>query len=391
MDYDGFVGRRYIPSLDGLRAVSILLVLLFHTNTILWTSLNGWVGVEIFFVISGFLITTLLIREEAKFGRVSLAAFYVRRSCRIFPLYYAALAAYVVLYLVLGFRTDGGALKSALPYYLTYFNDFTHWAKNGTPFQQSWSLGVEEKFYLVWPALAFALWWSRRRGRLLLALAAALVVLPLWALGASGHYAPYSNIMVGCALAVALHNRRLYDRLIRFSRSRLHLLAIAAAVGAVAISGQVPNVGRIVLPFFVAWAMVGFVTQQSPLCRLLDSRPMVYVGQRAYGIYLVHLLVLLFVGTATAHLFPSVQFDAVGHPLSRVYEVTAIRIVVALALSLAAAEAMHRWIEAPMIARGRRWSKRITGSEPVAPDRLGAGARPGELLPAASGAAATAS
>src|SRR5690606_33976224 len=106
---EGFLAVRYWPALDGLRAVSILLVVLFHTTDPVWQVIDGRMGVTLFFVISGFLITTLLLREEERRGQVSLRGFYIRRIFRIAPLYYLALGATLVLVLAMGVgeRTDG--------------------------------------------------------------------------------------------------------------------------------------------------------------------------------------------------------------------------------------------------------------------------------------------
>src|SRR6516225_1632317 len=94
--YVDYQRRKYLPELDGLRAISVLLVVSVHLHDFetVWKWLAGWQGVTVFFVLSGYLITTLSLREEEQRGSLSLAAFYVRRSLRIFPLYYFVLAVY---------------------------------------------------------------------------------------------------------------------------------------------------------------------------------------------------------------------------------------------------------------------------------------------------------
>src|SRR5206468_1693138 len=107
---------------------------------------NGRLGVAVFFVLSGYLITTLLLREKDRKGRVSLTSFYQRRAFRILPLYYFVLLLYVGLYIVIGFGDRAADLRHSLPWFLTYMNDFRPGVLHGsTPYQQSWSLGVEEK------------------------------------------------------------------------------------------------------------------------------------------------------------------------------------------------------------------------------------------------------
>src|SRR5689334_6263037 len=208
--YDEYRSLRRFGGVDGLRAISILLVLTWHVNSKLLAWLSGWEGVTIFFVLSGYLITTLCIREHDESGRLSLRGFYLRRSCRIFPLYFIVLAVYVGYSLVLGLGDHGDQLRAALPYYVSYTNE---WAPSlGTaPYGQSWSLGIEEKFYLVWPVLAFVL--LGRRGGRRAAVATAVALLPIvltpWAFE-SVHATPYGSIMIGCLLALALHDRRGY-------------------------------------------------------------------------------------------------------------------------------------------------------------------------------------
>src|SRR5437899_7858756 len=101
LTYEAGQERKYLPELDGLRAVSVLIVVSHHMHDRVWSWLSGELGVTVFFVLSGYLITTLSLREESHRGSLSLTAFYVRRSFRIFPLYYIILAAYCVLILVL--------------------------------------------------------------------------------------------------------------------------------------------------------------------------------------------------------------------------------------------------------------------------------------------------
>jgi peptidoglycan/LPS O-acetylase OafA/YrhL len=141
---------KHFRTLDGIRPIAILLVIASHMPEPWWQGLNGYAGVTLFFGLSGFLITTLCLREERQAGRVSIRAFAVRRAFRIFPLYYVVLAAYAVL---IGIGVlDGAALWHAnLPKFLTYMNEL---AAEGH-YRHTRSLGVEEKFYLLWPLLGF--------------------------------------------------------------------------------------------------------------------------------------------------------------------------------------------------------------------------------------------
>src|SRR5262245_59484517 len=122
--HQAYLSRRYLPELDGLRALSALMVVAIHMaafQAALWQWLAGGRGVKIFFVLSGYLITTLGLREEDERGGVSLAAFYVRRCCRLFPLYFLVLAVY---YLLVFTQTTHAhlrpAMTAALPYFVFY-------------------------------------------------------------------------------------------------------------------------------------------------------------------------------------------------------------------------------------------------------------------------------
>src|SRR5262249_24862992 len=150
--------RKYLPELDGLRAVSVLLVVSVHMHDRVWDWLAGGSGVTVFFVLSGYLITTLSLREEGQFGSLHLTAFYIRRCFRIFPMYYAVLVAYCLLILIVHIDYDRKAqmLQGALPWYLVYMQEVPFFygvpdaggvlQKSNVPFYQSWSLGIEEKF-----------------------------------------------------------------------------------------------------------------------------------------------------------------------------------------------------------------------------------------------------
>lgn len=168
LTFEDYQRRRYFPALDGLRALSVLIVVLHHERTArLWRWVHGANGVTVFFVVSGFLITTLALREEARRGSLDLRAFYLRRVFRLVPLYALVLSAYCALILGIGVQSGRrAAFLRALPYYVTYLQEVPHFAFPGVPFEVSWSLGVEEKFYLVWPLLAFVAARARPAARL---------------------------------------------------------------------------------------------------------------------------------------------------------------------------------------------------------------------------------
>ena len=216
--YDQWRAARFFPGLEGLRAVAALLVVLHHTRgTRLWHVIEGWNGVTLFFVLSGFLITTLGLREEEKHGAVRWRAFFVRRAFRILPIYLVSLALYAAAMVVLGIGAAHAAVFAhAVPWYLSPFPEVPFFTRTHIVFSLAWSIGIEEKFYLLWPLLAFVLLRGRSRPRLGLALGLAFVLqLPIAFTTAGRAVAPYSAILVGCALAFLMHNRRSFARVSR--------------------------------------------------------------------------------------------------------------------------------------------------------------------------------
>ena len=152
-----------IPSLDGLRAGSILLVMCSHF--ISGKLFPGGLGVLVFFVISGFLITRLLLAEKKETGTVSLVRFYARRMLRLYPLIVLYVACVVVVGLLVGIDIHLGEITAALLYYANYYYDSTQMdvAEMRLPLQILWSLSVEEHFYIVFPSLLILLSCDMRR------------------------------------------------------------------------------------------------------------------------------------------------------------------------------------------------------------------------------------
>lgn len=172
----------YIRSLDGLRALAVALVMLFHFKLVD----SGWIGVQIFFVLSGFLITRILLHEKHQSLGFYLKRFYWRRSLRIFPLYFTYLILISIAFL---FVQAPEATTSKLPYLFTYTFNFTRLSPEWTHsplFTHFWSLSVEEQFYLVWPLMVFLLpdrWLKRAMILIILSGPVVRYLLGKWLLG----------------------------------------------------------------------------------------------------------------------------------------------------------------------------------------------------------------
>jgi peptidoglycan/LPS O-acetylase OafA/YrhL len=351
-----------IPSLDGIRALAVGLVFFAHSG--LERLVPGGLGVTIFFVLSGYLISTLMRVEQARAGRISFRGFYLRRLLRLMP----PLAIVVVLAGTLaalgvidGGFSAGGAL-AALFYggnYHMIANDF-----HGMPAGLGvvWSLAIEEHYYLFYPPVAVLLVHLgsvRRRVALLAALCAAVLAWRCWLLthGASVDYLTMATdtrvdaILVGCLLAFA-RNPWLDPLPPRRARDDAALAFGAFALLAATLLWR-DEVFRFTARFTLQsvaiaallWLAVARADRQP--FRWLALRPMVYLGSISYTVYLSHHLILL----GLARHWPQwswLQLTLAG-----------------AALTLAVAEPMRRWVEQPCALWRRRLHRATLAHEPV--------------------------
>jgi peptidoglycan/LPS O-acetylase OafA/YrhL len=365
LTYEEYRGRKRLDVLDGVRAVSIILVMTAHpVYRHVWPAFHGKTGVTIFFLLSGYLITTLALREEDKLGRLDVKGFYLRRLFRIYPLYLSILALYAVLILVLHQTPDRkAAFVANIPDYLLFLPEhavfFPH---NGqtAPFDGSWSLGIEEKFYFVWPLIGFVILAHRLRGRLvtLCVLAAAFFVVP-WAIHGAWGLAleSYVHIALGCLLALLMHDPRSYQVVRRLGEPiPLAICLIALGVLQFATS-QVENAGNLysIYGLVALPAFAGVIVTRTPVANVLTLTPMLFLGRLSYALYLTHNFGLNF---AEQH-FPSTPFGGFSRSL--------VTTVVGLSLGLLMAYVMHRLIELPFIRLGRRVTGHGTGQAPLRP------------------------
>ena len=349
-----------LGGLDGLRAIAVVAVIAYH---FLPTGLvGGYVGVDLFFVISGFLITGLLVRERTASGRIALGAFWARRARRLLPALVlvvvacSAVAGYVGGDVLVGLgRQVVGAATFSINW--LFIAEGASYFDTSTPelFRNLWSLAVEEQFYLIWPLAMLALLLVRGRfARASIAGALAVASALAMALLSSGdgtrvYYGTDTHsfgLALGAALAFLLDGRFTgsADAPTRAARIALPIVGAAALAGVLAIAALLPEDapfttqgGLALASALTAIAILGATAPGSWLGRALDVQPLRWIGERSYGLYLWHWPVL-------------VLFAAALPPVAPWWAVPAA----ALAVTVAASALSYRFVEVPVRRLGFR-------------------------------------
>lgn len=285
-----FLSQRRFGSLDGLRALSIIAVIWHHTAPS-WANatlaLMGAQGVTLFFAISGFLITTLLLRERDRNGAIDLKAFYLRRTLRIFPLYYGVLLLYILaVTLVERNSAEGQAFFGNLPYFATYTSNIFVPLDGRVIFYFAWSLAAEEQFYLLWPPILYLLGAVSRAFIPLVVVVAACIAGQL--VDNKFLSAIPLAIVAGALLASALHTRAGFFAL-KSVLGRAWSPVILAIALAIALAHT--DMANFVVHLLCV-ALVGscVVAEKHTLAPLLSMRPVAYIGSISYGMYMLHML-----------------------------------------------------------------------------------------------------
>ncbi|MGJ6980653.1 acyltransferase family protein [Aestuariimicrobium soli] len=352
--------RTRLDALDGLRTIAVFLVILFHVGTP-WMA-AGYIGVDMFFVLSGFLITAGLLRELDRSGRIDLARFWSRRIRRLMPAAMLVLAV-VLVWTVFGadtYRHPGlGADVFFTSLYVAnwhFIGSASYFSHDGTtsPLLHMWSLAVEEQFYLAWPLLMVALWWPLRRRserlhRVVIGVAIAVLTVVsavlLWVLyqptasdrAYMGTDSKIFEPLLGAGLALALT----VPAVKRFAARRGAVVATVALVALLPLfavmDGPAPfyfRGGALLFSLAVAAVVMGLAEAPGGLvARALAWSPMAYLGRISYGLYLWHWPFAVWFSTHLGTFRP-------------------LRALAVVALSVAAAVVSYHLVEVP-IREGR--------------------------------------
>jgi peptidoglycan/LPS O-acetylase OafA/YrhL len=288
-----------IPRLDFLRALSAGIVVIYHSG---YGAIPAGFGVLTFFVISGFLITHLLLREKEATGTISFRGFYLRRSLRIFPPFYVYWVVAVALLSLRHAKILWPQAICSLFYVSNYYQGLHNYPS--TPFSHTWSLSVEEQFYLLWPA-AFVLFRNRlhslARGLLFLIPSLWIYRSFLYFRGVSDPYIYTSfetridAILVGCLFAILIHLGIASRLLAELRRPRYLPITIAALLLSVIGGGHIGLGYRDVVGFALDPVLLILLILQlieTPGAGWMDTRAIVYLGGISYSTYLYQQLVI---------------------------------------------------------------------------------------------------
>ncbi len=310
---------RHLPALDGLRAGAVIAVLAFHAGYLQ----GGFLGVDLFFVLSGFLITSLLIRDANPTGRggIDLAAFWGRRFRRLLPAAFVMIAVVGSWAALFGSGADLAGVRDDGPWAVAYLANWHfistadgYWQSFAQPsmFDHLWSLAIEEQFYLLWPVVVVAIWaWSKRPQRTLLVVSVAGVAASLatmvWLYDGVEPTRVYmgtdtraASLLVGAIAATDVVRRAVRRIIARLERRTAVVAWILSATLAGAIvwswvsidgaSSALLYRGGMLAHSVACAALISLVVvlDRAPLVRLLACRPLVWIGTLSYGLYLWH-------------------------------------------------------------------------------------------------------
>jgi peptidoglycan/LPS O-acetylase OafA/YrhL len=363
----------YVPALDGIRAISIIGIMANH-NGLGW-AVGGFISVNVFFVLSGFLITALLVKEWMKSSTISLRRFWARRARRLLPALFVLLIGMAIYAWLIAPPDTRSSLRINAISTLFYFGNWHQIASGQSYFAQTaapspllhtWTLAIEEQFYLVWPLVVLGMLKWRRSLRALMVLtvtaacASAIEMGLIFHSGADPSRLYYGtdtraqDLLIGAVVAIALARRG--PAASRRGQRWMSTLVVVAALGfalewiRLNASSAFPYRGGFFLAdVFVGLVILGVVQASRGLpARILSNRPLVYIGKVSYGLYLWHWPVIL--------VMTSARVGLVGWPLFLLRSLTAFAFAVAsskfveLPIRKGAIRSWRAWVFTPLAA-----------------------------------------
>lgn len=362
---------RYMAGLDGLRALAVLSVIAYHLN-FSWAS-GGFLGVTVFFVLSGYLITDLLVAEWGINKKIDLKSFWIRRAKRLLPGMFTLLLfiiAFVSLFdssLLGNLKQDS---KAALFYYSNWwyiFHHLSYFESFGTPslLNHFWSLAVEEQFYILWPILILlGLRFIKNKDRLVLftligAIVSALLMAVIYEPGSDPSRVYYGtdtrafSLLIGAALALVWPSRKLSNNVTKSGKITIDAIGIIGMLTFLFMVGKTNQYdsflyrgGMFLLSISTAMLIAALAHPVSKIGRFLAMKPLKWVGLRSYGIYLWHYPVIVL-------LSPKVNTG----------DISIFRVILQLTLIFGLAALSYHYIENP-IRKGKLetiWKNLLAG------------------------------
>lgn len=350
--------RRYISGLDGLRAISVLAVILYHLH--IDGIDGGFLGVTVFFVLSGYLITDLLVNEYEKTGRIDLKTFWIKRFRRLLPaliIMLIVIGAWITLFqrsYLVGLRGEIIAAFAYISNWYYVFQEQSYFTKFAppSPLQHMWSLAVEEQFYIVWPLLMLlALKFIPSKGKiavfiLLLSFASAEAMAFMFTPDVDPSRVYFGtdtrafSILLGAALALVWPSAKLSKNVTSELKKTLNIAGIVSLLSLVAMmmfikeDGSFLYYGGMYLASAVTAVLIAVIVHPaSSVGRIFSFKPLLWIGVRSYGIYVWHFPIIVLLGIAVktesisstkifmalllTFIFSSLSFQYIEEPIRR--------------------------------------------------------------------------
>jgi peptidoglycan/LPS O-acetylase OafA/YrhL len=311
---------KYRPEIDGLRAIAILSVFFFHLFPKILS--GGFLGVDVFFVISGFLISSILINQLSTTGCINFSDFYLRRVKRIIPslllvITFTYISGYFLMlpkdFISLG-ASGIATLKFISNFHFALNSDYFAPTSDEFPLLHTWSLAIEEQFYIVWPLILFLIWKTgtdKKRLALFFILIMTSVICAFYfksvpELQAKSYFYPYSRgfeLLIGCVTAYLLHSRKFeiankYWNLITSVSLSILILSFYFVKPS---TFQNPGLISLLVCMAVAFIILGTSQRESVVKKILSFDWICYIGQHSYSIYLWHWPLIAFYRYSFTH------------------------------------------------------------------------------------------